>query len=309
MSQKNNTVLLSICIPTYNRAGTLWGNLNKLYAQIYGLDLPIELIVSDNCSQDDTRNVVESFIVKGMKINYVRNSSNLGMDGNFAQCFRMAVGKYILVMGDDDFLLDGMLEKLINKIYETDYGLIHLNPRGVLNKSDEVFSNPELFLKNISFWITYITSNIVNSKYVKQYDFEKYNGTHLISVPLYLTATLSHDQNLIINERIFSDGVDISNNGGYNFFQVFLENYLRIWSGFKKKKLISQKLYFWIKKDIYKSFLLRNGYNLLVNKEKNNYNLENSYIKILSFYSYHSYFYINTISFVAKTYLKRLLKR
>jgi abequosyltransferase len=272
------------------------------------MDLPVEIIVSDNCSKDDTSNVVENFISKGMNINYIRNSSNLGMDGNFAQCYRMATGKYILVLGDDDFLIDGMLKKLISKIRNTDYGIIHLHPRAISDKPDEIFINPEFFLKNISFWITYITSNIVNSKYVKNYDFEKYSGTYLTIVPLYLTAALSHKKNLMINERIFSDGVDISTNGGYNFYEVFLENYLCIWADFKNKNFISIKLYYWIKKDIYNKFLLHNGYNLLIKKEKNNYNLEKSFSRIFSHYCYHSYFYTNTLSYLLKKCIKRLFK-
>lgn len=301
---ENIEVLLSICIPTYNRSKALDGNLNALHKQISGKNLPLELIVSDNCSSDDTNAVVHKYINNGFSINYIRNSVNIGMDKNFAQCYRRAKGKYVLVLGDDDFLINGMLEKLILKLSVGDYGLIHLHPRLNSVLSDEIYYDPKPFLQKISFWVTYITSNIVNSKYIKNYDFEKYSGTFLTILPLYVTAAIEHDRNLMVYDRIFSDGVDIKTNGGYNFFEVFLVNYLDLWKEFMIKGKIDSHLYYFIKKDIFVKFLIPNAYTLLVKKSVNSYRLENSWSRFLIYYSLHFYFY-QTLFFLA---YKRLIK-
>jgi glycosyltransferase involved in cell wall biosynthesis len=303
---ENNQVLLSICIPTYNRFKALDGNLNALNKQISGKNLPLELIVSDNCSTDNTSAVVRKYIANGLSINYIRNSENIGMDRNFAQCYRQAKGKYVLVLGDDDFLINGMLEKLILKLSDGDYGLIHLHPRLNSNLSDEIFSDPNLFLEKISFWITYITSNIVNSKYIKHYDFEKYSGTFLTILPLYITAAIEHNRNLMVYDRVFSDGIDINTNGGYNFFEVFLVNYLNLWKEFKIKGKIHSHLYYFIKKDIFNKFLVPNAYTLLVKKSVNSYSLENSWFSFLKYYSLHFYFYKTLILFTFKRLIKKI---
>lgn len=301
----NNEVLLSICIPTYNRAKALDGNLKALNKQVSGKNLPLELMVSDNCSSDETSTVVNKYIEEGMPINYIRNTINLGMDGNFAQCYRKATGKYVLVLGDDDYLIDGMLEKLLDYLKNGDYGLVHLKTNSQTKILEEEFTDSTLFLQNISYWITYITSNVVNAKYIKEYDFEKNFGTFLTIVPLYLNAAIEHECNLLIHERIFLDGIDSKTNGGYNFFEVFIVNYLDIWKDFRQSGKISNNLYHFIKRDILKFFLIRNAYNLLIIKEENNYKLQNSFSYFKKYYFSHGYFYYYSILYLAKYQAKK----
>ena len=303
--ENNQQVLLSICIPTYNRAKALDGNLKALNKQILGKNLPLELIVSDNCSTDETSIVVNKHIEDGMFINYIRNNVNLGAEGNFAQCYRKAKGKYVLVVGDDDYLIDGKLEKLLDYLKEGDYGLVHLSTNSKSKISIEVFSDSTLFLKNISYWITYITSNVVNTKYLKGYDFEKYSGTSLAYMALYLTATTSHEKNMLIHERIFEEGIESKSNGGYNFFEVFVVNYLKVWKDFVKSKKITNKLFYWIKRDIFKYFLSNYIVELLILKRTGNFKIKSAW-KIL-FFSYGAFFY--SYYYLIKLIIKRLLKK
>src|SRR5574344_1220664 len=73
---------LSLCLPTYNRAQCLKEQLNRLLT-IAPNDLKrIEIIVSDNCSTDDTQLVVDDYRDK-LQFTYIRNDQNLGADRNF----------------------------------------------------------------------------------------------------------------------------------------------------------------------------------------------------------------------------------
>ena len=57
--------LLSICIPTYNRAEILDKSLESITKQdIFQKTDEVEIIVSDNCSQDNTHNIVHKYIEK-----------------------------------------------------------------------------------------------------------------------------------------------------------------------------------------------------------------------------------------------------
>ena len=107
--------LLTICLPTYNRANVLSESLEHIVSQITDENkTKVEILVSDNCSTDNTPEVVKSFIERGIPIVYNRNSENLGSDGNFLYCINNASGKYIWLLGDDDYLVEGTLDYLLS---------------------------------------------------------------------------------------------------------------------------------------------------------------------------------------------------
>lgn len=104
--------LLSICIPTYNRANYLANCLHSLVASIDRSPLDIEVCISDNCSSDSTYDVVQSFAGQ-LDIKYIRNKKNLGMSCNFINVVSMATSKYVWMIGDDDLLLPDTFKLLI----------------------------------------------------------------------------------------------------------------------------------------------------------------------------------------------------
>ena len=86
--------LLTIAIPTYNRAWCLKDLLSVLASQIK--DEPrVELMISDNASPDGTPSLIQDFVAQGVRVRYLRNSENIGSDANFLQCFEQARGKYV----------------------------------------------------------------------------------------------------------------------------------------------------------------------------------------------------------------------
>lgn len=91
----------TIMIPTYNRSSFLKMAIASVLQQ---KGISFELLVSDNCSPDDTREVVLGF--KDKRIKYIRNKKNLGYKDNAIQCFAKATGNYIFMLSDDDFILD-----------------------------------------------------------------------------------------------------------------------------------------------------------------------------------------------------------
>ncbi|MCG2735259.1 MAG: glycosyltransferase [Candidatus Methanoperedenaceae archaeon] len=108
------TILLSIVIPTYNRALYLKRCLNSLIA--YNGD-DIEIIVQDNCSPDNTNEIVKS--IKDSRIKYYRNNVNLGLAPNIINILNRVTGKYVFYITDDDFLFPDAIEKI--KTFIIDY--------------------------------------------------------------------------------------------------------------------------------------------------------------------------------------------
>ncbi|GHF37155.1 abequosyltransferase [Deinococcus metalli] len=100
---------LSICIPTYNRAALLATALESVLSQAQA---DVEVVVCDNASRDDTALVVETFSRRGLNVRYFKWRENVGFDRNLLQCVSMAAGQYCWLLGDDDALEEGAVEKL-----------------------------------------------------------------------------------------------------------------------------------------------------------------------------------------------------
>ncbi|TMN81314.1 MULTISPECIES: glycosyltransferase [unclassified Pseudoalteromonas] len=126
MERKN---LVSIYIPTYNRCALLKRAIDSVLSQTYK---PIELIVVDNGSTDDTVAYLKSMEMgKGIKVIYLAD--------NFGACYarnkaiELASGTYITGLDDDDFFAENRIEQFFES-YK-----YHNTP---------IFSNDSLLLNN-----------------------------------------------------------------------------------------------------------------------------------------------------------------
>jgi glycosyltransferase involved in cell wall biosynthesis len=120
--------LLSICIPTYNRCGLLMDSLKMVIPQLKELGDKVELLVSDNCSSDDTRERVEE-LSKEYPIKYFLNDKNYGANQNimfFVQS--RANGKFCWILGDDDHVREGGIKNILSVLERnSDIDFLFLN--------------------------------------------------------------------------------------------------------------------------------------------------------------------------------------
>lgn len=100
--------LVSICIPTYNRANIITKAIDSALSQTYK---NIEVIVVDNASTDNTEEIVSSY--SDPRLSYVRNSENLGLFGNFNRCIELYKGEYLHILHSDDFIDPDFTEKCV----------------------------------------------------------------------------------------------------------------------------------------------------------------------------------------------------
>lgn len=105
--------LVSVCLPTYNRAALLSEAIESVRAQTYP---HWELIVADNASTDATPEVVASF--GDPRIRYVRNERNLGGPPNWERAASEATGRFCAFSGDDDRWDPRLLEYLVPPLVE-----------------------------------------------------------------------------------------------------------------------------------------------------------------------------------------------
>jgi len=105
-------IKLSICIPTYNRDKYLQSNLISIFNQIDEND-SVEIIVSNNCSSDNTSGVVEEFLSKP-NFRYFEQNENIGPTKNFLKLVKdYSNGEFCWIVGDDDFLLPNAVKNVL----------------------------------------------------------------------------------------------------------------------------------------------------------------------------------------------------
>ena len=185
----DNKVFLSIAILTYNRAGSLEKLLNNILPQIKTSKEKVQVCISNNGSEDNTREVVLGFQRKYPDlIKYNENKENLGFDANMVKALEMSDGNFVWTFGDDDLPAENALSEVVEFLKQKNQdkiGLVLLRTESYFideltkekiiwtNKLDK--KNPEIFeidkkeIIGISFpEIVFMSALILNNRLVKQ---------------------------------------------------------------------------------------------------------------------------------------------
>lgn len=146
--------LLSIVLPTYNRCEILNLTLKNIISEVEKLEGLVEIVIGDNASSDKTATVLETH-----RNNYsrmIRHESNIGAWSNIAALAKMARGDWLLIIGDDDYLVPGALKKIVLKLQQSrnsdmiciNYGWIDANilKSSLENKVDIKSSNNRMWM-------------------------------------------------------------------------------------------------------------------------------------------------------------------
>ena len=103
--------MISIAMATYNGAKYLREQLDSLFNQTIQ---DFELVVCDDCSTDNTWQILESYATNNSKMRIVENDKNLGFKGNFEKAIRLCEGDYIALCDQDDIWLPDHLSVLLD---------------------------------------------------------------------------------------------------------------------------------------------------------------------------------------------------
>jgi len=255
-----NTIELSIAIPTYNRSKKLGKTLDSIIEQISDEQTNIEIVISDNCSTDDTQVVVDKYSKKYPFIKYYKNSINKGIDYNIFKCTDLSAGEYVHLLSDDDLLMQGSLAYILNLIQlNKDVAFFYLNGRGfefddenniifdaspVIDKSEDiVFDDKDQFVDFLGTQITFISAFLLHREtWNKNQEKQRFIGTDI-----YLSYDLIHllansNKYMFVAKDLISVHKDYTA-GNYRIFYAFayqwrkllLEEAVSI--GFNKKKM------------------------------------------------------------------------
>ena len=127
----------SVLLPTRNGGKYLKSCIESVLSQDYK---DMELIVFDNANTDNTAEVVNSYS-NDKRLKYYRTDSVVDVTENWNNALKKSSGDYVLMMGDDDFILPGYFDTLDKTIKENDFpdgisyfGYTFIYPDAVDNK-------------------------------------------------------------------------------------------------------------------------------------------------------------------------------
>lgn len=112
-----NDIQVSVCVVTYNQEKYIAECLESLVTQ--QTNFRFEIIVGEDCSTDNTRSIVQSYVEKYPDLIVpLFYEKNLGPVGNLKEVYKKAKGKYIAHMDGDDLALPNKLQKQFNILEE-----------------------------------------------------------------------------------------------------------------------------------------------------------------------------------------------
>lgn len=108
MKKKLGNPLVSVIIPCYNNAKTIQKCVESIEQQTYK---NIEIIICDDCSKDDSIDIIKELVNKYNNIILLRNKTNMKSAYSRNRCIENSKGKYIAVQDADDISVCERIEK------------------------------------------------------------------------------------------------------------------------------------------------------------------------------------------------------
>jgi glycosyltransferase involved in cell wall biosynthesis len=280
-----NNKLLSICIPTYNRCDILDETLNKLFNNPDFVNENIEVIVSDNCSTDRTKEIIAKYPL----VKYYRNQENTSFF-NLTTVLSYATGKYIKLYNDTFNFHPNALGIMLSRIKMHEDKNINLffYPNFLNNKNNvKVINSISLFFKECSYNTTWTAAiGFWKNDFDKIENKNRYASHHLPQLDWMYNIVKNGKETIVYFEDLF-EVISPNKKGGYNIFKTFVTDYLNI----IKKEDIGFITFEIEKYRLFRYFVYPWLITLLIT-EKNNYifDLKNSFNIILKKYWYEPYF-------------------
>ena len=273
--------LLSLCIPTYNRAEILDVVLQH-YAELPQLKTgEIEIIISDNNSPDKTKDICQKYAELCPNIRYYRNEVNI-RDGNFYTVLNYGKGQYLKLLNDCFYISEANINYMLAAIKDhfQDRKQIFFTNNFLYTKHASEYmecSNLDEYVQRVSSYITAINlfgawkedwESLVQDK-------NKYQELQLMQDDWTYQLVTKKEGCVLYNKMIYTY-VPRQNmfKGGYDWFKIHVDNYYIIMAPYITAGLISQKtlkqdrkyLLWHFKGFLYNDYILRRSNNFASTK-------------------------------------------
>ena len=310
---------ISICIPTYNGAEVLGETLDSLIKEIK--EYPVEIVINDDKSSDDTLKVANDFADKYSYISVYENEMNLRMDRNFTATALKAKGEYVWLCGQDDILQFGVVEKAIKIINKSDINFIYFNYKFVDDSLQNEVMSPILDLKSDKYYKTideyfneinqapsFLPANLMKREFWENTNCKEYFDTYYVQVGVWLEHFNNGNIYVVANKEHVLCRVPIESwkyNDGKMIYGTALGN-LKVYKIANKNKKISDDVYLFHEN----RFISRYLKNVIASKAKG-LEVNNSILETIDFIfkgNKIKHFYIKYFLYIPKILAKVIYK-
>lgn len=242
--------LISICIPTYNRAEYLKQTIESIICQPEFKSGEVEIVVSDNASTDNTSGVCEQYS-QFDNFYYSCNEKNV-RDINFPIVLSKAHGK-LRKLNNDTFAIksDGLkyLCELVRK---------HDGTRPYIYLSNEVKEPKTLnfhdFVLDISYWITFLANFTIWEDYCENID-KDIDGCELLLWQVRKAYEIAYKKNdVVLSPNIGYSILVKRKNISYGLYKIFYCNYMKLLEPYFLNDSLSSEDKDYLERDLLFSF-------------------------------------------------------
>lgn len=227
-----NIPLVSVGMPIFNAQNFLGEALYALLNQSYP---NLEIIVSDNCSTDDSVLIVKNFMKKDSRIRLIEQETNMGAIRNFEFVLEESKGEFFFWAAHDDLWDEKFVEIIISK-FRNSVDQVHcqysrIDVTGIIRETGKYhyINHPWLrtdfnhskfynvliyYLNRNPYWIY---AGIYRTKSVKSISMRNFGNSIAYTDAIFLSHFLAKFNTLEINDRLFKSRIIKK---PYEYFQI-----------------------------------------------------------------------------------------
>lgn len=235
-----NKELVSVIMPTYNRAGTIIRSINSIINQTYK---NLELIIIDDCSSDNTVELIKG--INNPKIKLIELNKNSG--ANYARnCgLNIAKGEYITFQDSDDMSDLNRIERLVNSCKINKCDVSFCNVQVVEKKGYSILIKNQIDnedLLNKLLWGNFISlGSILGRKHVfESVKFDeklpRFQDWDLM-IRIVQKFKVVHLNEPLVDVFVQKDSITRNNKKGIDALQIILMKYDNLFSKKQKAKI------------------------------------------------------------------------
>lgn len=225
-------MLISICIPHYNRAEYLLVVLDSIRRQDFA---DAEVVISDDASTDDSERIIPAYIatLEGrcpIRFRYIRQPKNLRYDANLRASWKAAEGEYLFTLGNDDALSKentlSQLATILEHLQFPDAAFTNYHPFGeqgqVARRAQQtavIGSGPDVAVRTFRSF-SFVAGVIFKNSTFRKHDTSEYDGS--VYIQIYLAARIVASGGILasIEEAMVANNVRISGEAAESYLDV-----------------------------------------------------------------------------------------
>lgn len=125
MSEKIGNGKVSIVLPVYNGELNVDKSISSVLTQTYS---NLELIIVNDCSTDNTIDVLKKYAEQDSRITIINNLVNLKLPRSLNVGFEQATGEYFTWTSDDNLYKENAIERMVNALQTfPDFDMVYAN--------------------------------------------------------------------------------------------------------------------------------------------------------------------------------------